>query len=76
MAEIDSHVKAWVVPIRSMAPAPVSCGFHPFYVTTHLRTMFAVADDISIYPCPVGFEPLMAARSPISGGEGWLAGGE
>ena len=38
--------------------------------------MFAVADDISIYPCPVGFEPLTAAWSPISGGEGWLAGGE
>jgi hypothetical protein len=76
MAEIDADVEARMIPLRSMVPAPVSCGFHPFYVTAHLRTIFAAAGNVSIDPCPVGFKPLTAARSPISGGEGWLAGSE
>jgi hypothetical protein len=64
--EINAHVKPVMVPVCFVFATPIPIVVHAGNIFANLRTIFAVLCSITIDPCAIRFEPIVAIRSRIA----------
>lgn len=65
MTEVNPDVKAVVIPIRFVIPAPLACRFHLGDVVLNLGAVIAMAVRIAVNACAVRFQTTVAIVFPI-----------
>jgi hypothetical protein len=63
--EVNTNIKARMVPVRMMIAAPLPVGIHARDIMIHLRAVLAMLRDVAVNSCPVCLQPLVAVIRPI-----------
>ncbi len=66
VAEINTHVEVFVIPIRLMIPAPLPRCIHSGDITIHLMTFLAESVCIAVDSRSIRFEPPLAVGLVVS----------
>jgi hypothetical protein len=65
MAGIIIPVKAIMVPIGFMIPAPLPIRLHPLDIPIRLTAMFPMTADVPVYSCPICLKTFVAIISVV-----------
>jgi hypothetical protein len=65
VSEVDSHVKAGVIPLGVMIAAPSPIRLEAVHIAVYLTAVLAMPRNVVINPGAVSFQPPVAVVGPV-----------